>query len=165
MRFGTYAPPFPSFAQPPCTSTAQGPGGGRRPRGPANGERVSRQGALCEAERKAMKETTSPLTSRLTWRPAPGASSRGSRGRPGGSALAPRESMRLRTYVPYYIATSRLRLLDGSKPEDSARVTPRCKLQAPGAVAHEALEAILGPNQHGGSRHLFDRAELLNRHS
>jgi hypothetical protein len=54
--------------------------------------------------------------------------------------------------------------LDRSKPEDSARVTARRELQASGAVAHEALKAILGPNQHGGARHLFDRPELLDRH-
>ena len=31
-------------------------------------------------------------------------------------------------------------------------------------MADEPLEAILGPNKHGGARHLFDRAKLLNRH-
>jgi len=62
------------------------------------------------------------------------------------------------------MATSRLRLFDRSKPEHAARITTRRKLQASGAVTHEPLEAILGPNQHRGVRHLFNGAELLNRH-
>jgi hypothetical protein len=62
------------------------------------------------------------------------------------------------------LAAGRLRLFDRSEPKHAARVPAWRKTQHSSAVTHEPLEAILGPNEHGRARHLFDRSELLNRH-